>query len=468
MRILLGLTELNQKFGPSGFQHGLAVISAVLKRAGYTDISLYRVQNQDGFEHWDQVLKTKKPDIIGFYSTAEQFHNVRDLIDRVPPGIFTIVGGPHPTCYPDCIINVPRLDAICIGEGEYPMLELVQALEKGEGPWAIQNLWVRRNGEIVRNPTRPFLQDLDSLPYADQDLFHSEDSQDVSRFGLSQVSVMMSRGCPYSCAYCANRRIRKTQEGRYTRFRSVDHLLGELTELKKRFNFNEVVFDDDLFIAMKEESFSEFCERYPKEIGKPFIFCGHVNLCKRDILTKIKQAGARRMDIGLESGNETLRRNLMKRTMTNQEIIDACRLAKEVGLQVKTFNLVGVPDETLEQHMDTVALNQIINPDVATIFTFSPYPGTDLYDYSVEKGYYTPTERPPKGFVSRRGTVMNMPQFPPHEILQAAQLFSYRVTRQHHLVKALLYLLLYSRYGDLMLKISKPVIPVVRKFIKGF
>jgi len=466
VKILLGLTELNQKFGPGGFQHGLAIISAVLKLAGFTDVCLAEFTTADDLRRWKEDLARLKPDVIGFYSVAEQFHIVRDLIECVPPGIFTIVGGPHPTCYPECIEKVPRLDAICIGEGEYPMLELVQALESGRDFSAIPNLWVRRDGKIIRNPTRPFMENLDDLPFADLALFNPR--KKINRFGLSQISMMTSRGCPFRCAYCANKRLRETQPGRYVRWRSMSHVMGELKDLKSKYLFEEVVFDDDLFMTMDEAHLSEFCERYPREIGKPFIFCGHVALCSLGMLTRLKAAGARRIDMGVESGNEGFRRNLLKREMTNQQIINATRLAKKVGLEVKTFNMVGMPDETPAMHMDTVMLNREINPDVATIFTFSPYPGTELYDYSVKKGYYMPSDRPPKGFVSRRGTVMNMPFFPKGEIERCARLFGFRVFRKHSLGKAIGYAALYSKHGESFLKMSKSFLSGLRIILGGF
>ena len=135
---------------------------------------------------------------------------------------------------------------------------------------------------------------------------------------------------------------------------------------------------------------------------------------------------------------------------------------------MKTFNLVGVPDETPALHMDTVRLNREINPDVATIFTFSPYPGTDLYDYSVQKGYYTPADRPPRGFVSRRGSVMNMPGFPGKDIERAARWFGFRVFRSHSLPKALTYAVLYSGCGEFLLGVIKPIVGTLRKMLKGF
>jgi anaerobic magnesium-protoporphyrin IX monomethyl ester cyclase len=465
MKIVLAFTELNQKFGPLGFQHGLASISAVLKQHGFTDITLAHFTEPAHMERWEAELARLKPDLVGFYSTAEQFYYVKDLVQRVPPGIFTIVGGAHPTCFPDCIEKVPRLDAICVGEGEFAMLELVQALQAGQDPGGIRSLWVRRNGTIVRNPVRPFIEDLDALPYEDLELFNPQ--AQIDKYGMSQIRMITSRGCPYQCTYCSNKRQSESQPGRYVRYRGAAHVMGELNALNRQYRFNEVMFDDDIFM-MNKAILAEFCERYPKEIGKPFVFCGRVEMCKPDMLRALKAAGGRRIDFGVESGNEELRRSILKRRMTNAMILDACRMAQAAGLQVKTLNMVGLPDETVAQHLDTVRINQAISPDVVSIFTFCPYPGTELYDYCVAKGYYTPTDELPKGYVARRDTLLAMPSFPKRDIERCFKRFGFRVYRQQSLVKAIGYTVIQSKHGELILALTKPFRKVLRKMLKGF
>ncbi|HSO73080.1 MAG TPA: cobalamin B12-binding domain-containing protein, partial [Thermodesulfobacteriota bacterium] len=122
MKIMFVFTELNQKFGALRSQHGLFSLSAVLKQNGYPQVSMVYFSESLDLETWRTEIQRQKPDLIGFYSTAEQFFFVKTLIEAVPRPIFTICGGPHPTCYPRCLETIPRLDAICVGEGEYPLL----------------------------------------------------------------------------------------------------------------------------------------------------------------------------------------------------------------------------------------------------------------------------------------------------------------------------------------------------------
>lgn len=464
MKVILVFTELKQKFGALRSQHGLASISAVLKKAGHTVLLVYFADAID-INEWQKRMDNHKPDVIAFYSTAEQFHFVSQLIGSVPKGIFTIQGGPHATCYPTCIEAVPRLDALCVGEGEYPMAELLDALQTGKDHTGIRNLWVRHNDKIIKNPTRPFMDNLDELPFEDRELFNTQEA--IDKYGMAQIRMMTSRGCPYQCTYCSNKKVSTTQDGRYVRFRSASHIIGELNAVKEKYKFEEVFFDDDIFM-MNRKVLSEFCERYPREIGKPFVFCGRVELCNEEVLRALKKAGGRRIDFGLESGNEEIRRTVMKRHMTNQDILDATRMAKSAGLQVKTYNMVGLPGETLEKHNDTIRLNQQILPDVASMAVFYPYPGTEIYDYCLSKGYLHPEESLPENYVSRRQSILDLPDFPKEQISRCFKQFGYNVFRESSFVKAVGYRVLYSDYGESALKLTHSLRKGFRKVLNGF
>jgi radical SAM superfamily enzyme YgiQ (UPF0313 family) len=465
MNILLVFTEINQKFGPLGYQRGLALLSAVLKKNGISNVSVAHYTDLKQLAGWEADVARTKPDLIGFHCTTPQLRFIKRLVEHTPKGVFTIAGGPHLTCFPPSIESVPRLDAICIGEGEYPMLELATALQEGRDPSGIRNLWVRSGGAIIRNPTRPLIENLDELPYEDRHLFDMQRAIDT--YGLSQIRVRSSRGCPYQCTYCANKRISEAQPGRYVRFRSAAHLMGELNELKREFRFEEIFFDDDIFMTKKDIR-REFCERYPREIGKPFLFNGRVENCDEEMLRELRQAGARRLDMGLESGNEDLRRRLLKRNMSNEDILRVARLAQSVGLQVKTFNMTGLPGETEALHMDTVRLNQAIRPDVATLYMFEPYPGTELYQVCLEKGYLSMGNEVSDDYVSWRDSSLTLPDFPRSAIQRCYRLFGYRVFLPTSRLKAWANWVLYSRYGETTLSLTRPVLKVLRRALKGF
>jgi anaerobic magnesium-protoporphyrin IX monomethyl ester cyclase len=465
MKVFLLFTEINQKFGPLYYQHGLASLSAVLKKNGIQSVSLIHFTREPNLERWEAYIRKQNPDIIGIYSTTEQFYFIKKLVSSIPQGVFTICGGPHPTSYPMCIKDVPRLDAICIGEGEYPLLELANAFEAGRDFSKIKNLWVRIGENIIKNETRPFIANLNELPFEDRELFDYQKSIDL--YGFAQVRVLTTRGCPYRCTYCANRIISKSQPGDYVRFRSAEHIMKELKYLNERYRFKEIFFDDDIFM-MNKTIRMKFCQRYTREIGKPFVFCSRVGICKEEMLKELKKAGGRRVDLGLESGNEELRQKILKRNMSNHQIIKTARMAKKIGFQVKTFNMVGLPDETLEKHLDTINLNIEIKPDVVSIFVFYPYPGTELYDYCIRKGYFNPDEPLPKGYISRRGSLLSLPHFSRNNIIRCFQRFGFRIFRKFSIIKSIGYTVIYSKYGEFYINITRRFRNIIIRLLSGF
>jgi anaerobic magnesium-protoporphyrin IX monomethyl ester cyclase len=466
MRILLVLTEINQRFGQLGAAHGLMSISAYLKQNGYTDVHFGYYPGKDYLEKWQEDLRRIQPRLVGIYTTAPQFQFIRKMVQAVSdPDLFVILGGPHPTIFPQCLEQTPRLNAICRGEGEYPMLDLARALESPGDVASISNLWVRSNGRIQENPARPLIQDLDSLPFVDREL--GEHQRVIDNWGLSQIRILAGRGCPFNCTFCSNHRIRKVQEGRYVRFRSADHIIREIKELQQRYRFSEILFDDDI-CWIDRTLVHEFADRYKKEIGLPFMFSGRVEILDRDKLERLKDAGATRVGFGVEHGDQKFRQQVLRRKMTNRQILEISSLAKEVGLQVKTLNMVGLPGETPELHQATVRLNQQIQPDVAGISIFYPLPGTDLYDLSLKEGYLK-AENALLGDedVIYKKSVLEMPQFKPEEIENSMKWFAFKVFWPYSKIRAVGYRVLLSNYGEWMLAILGKLRQPLRKLLKG-
>lgn len=465
VKIALVCLEVGQRFDALGSQHGLMSISAVLKSSGFRDVRLFHFVRKVDFHQWRQKLLECEPAVIGFYLPSCQVDLVKKLIAEIPyRGAFTVCGGPHPTCFPESLEEIPGLDAVCVGEGEYAMLDLVWALGDGKDPSQIEGLWVRQKDRVFRNPPRPFIENLDELPYADRSLFDTQHSIDA--YGLSQIRVLASRGCPYRCTYCYNYKLGEAQPGRYVRFRSTDHLMGELKMLKSSFRFSEVFFDDDVFM-MDKKRLAEFAERYPQEIGLPFVCSVRVEVCDRPTVGLLKKAGARRIDIGVESGNEGLRRKVLRRPMSDRRILETALAAREVGLQVKTLNMVGLPGETLETHMDTVRLNRQIRPTIVGLSVFTPFPGTDLYDICVKEGYLPAQKKIPYN-VSYHKCILQMPKFTARQIHRCYNLFGIRVFWKQSKIKALGYTILYSDIGKFLLNRFSRWKSVARSILKGF
>lgn len=463
MKILFVYTDLNVRGGAKSYHFGVGMLSAMLKRHGH-ETKLHYMFGCFNLDALTQTIATWQPDVLAFCAVSPQFPYVQRIFrDLQPFKPFTILGGQHATLEPACLEQTPGLDAICIGEGEYPMLELVQALERREQPDQIANLWIKRkDGTIVRNPSRPFHDNLDDLPFADVDLF---DYQAIIDSDFKTALFMFSRGCPYNCTFCSNHVLRKMQPGKYVRFRGVSSCLAEIRDVVSRYRVKALYFNDDCFTA-KPDFVTEFCQAYKTEFSLPFDINARPETLNNEICDMLKDAGCRRVCIGVESGSEKFRREVLGRNHTNAQIEAGFAACRRAGLKTKSFNIVGFPFETPAIHQETVDLNARMNPDSVIIGIFEPYPGTKLADVCLKEGFIEPTQAGSE-FVGRTDTVLNMPQFSRKQILHCFRTFASNVYRRQSLHKAVFLRLYYSPYGEPLIRLLKPIKGILRRMTMG-
>jgi len=383
----VGDPQIGERTG--GFQIGIGYISSVLKADGHQTSLLHITRNIDR----DKLLyeiKKYKADLIACSSTTPQHPLVEKYTSWIKEEIDTpiICGGIHTTLCPDQVLSSKSIDMICVGEGEYPMLELVRNMEKGESIYDIQNLWIKKpDGTVKKNPMRPLISNLDALPFPDRELFNF---QRLLRLSHSVAEFMGGRGCPYNCSYCCNSILKSVYNGKgpYLRIRSVENVLAEIRDVTEKYNVKIIEFHDDTF-TLFPQWIEEFCEKYPKEFDLPFWCNARVETMNRQILTSLKKAGCQQLHIGVESGNEWLRQTVLKRNMTNQQIINAFKNAHELGIRTLSFNMVGIPFETPEMVEETIQLNKLIQPDVIFVSIFYPIPNTELWNMCEQNKYLT-------------------------------------------------------------------------------
>jgi anaerobic magnesium-protoporphyrin IX monomethyl ester cyclase len=311
---------------------------------------------------------------------AQTYIELSRKLKREGP-VFSIFGGPHPTYFPD-MLEKDGVDAICRGEGEYPMVELVEAFGEGRPINEIPNLWIKEDGRVFRNPLRPLIEDLDSLPIPDHEIFLRAVPNNIW-----QAVVMTSRGCPYHCTYCYNHVYRELYrgKGRMIRRRSVGHVIEELKFIKAHKNYEFIRFVDDLF-TLSPEWIEEFSEEYRKEIGLPFSCLVRANHITAKMARELKTAGCRRVQMGLESGDEDVRNKIFKRNLSEGDIVRAARLIQAEGMKLQTGNILGSPGTSLAQDLRTLDLNMRIKPDYAGVTLLQPYPGTEIFEYARNLG----------------------------------------------------------------------------------
>ena len=360
---------------------GPMYISAVLKSHGHRCHLIILSEEKD----YLQKVREYNPDLIGFSTMTGPHKWVLKIAREVKREVNTpiLLGGPHPTFFPE-IIDEPQVDIICIGEGEFAVLDLAEKLDKGETIDHIPNLWVKTDGRIVKNGLRPLLEDLDKLPYPDRALY---DDCRILR-AVPAMKFLTGRGCPYRCSFCFNHRFNELYKGlgRMVRKRTVESLVGEIKETARKYELTLVRFPDDTFTSNRRWLL-EFLRQYKQDVGLPFTGLAHANELSEEVIRSLKASGCLNVYFGVETGNEALRNRLLNKNLTNAQIIDTAQLMRKYRLKFGTYNMFGLPHETLALAFETIELNRRLKPDYAINNIFQPYPRTAIADYAAEHGF---------------------------------------------------------------------------------
>lgn len=410
---------------PGNYSEGLASISAVLKKAEHK-VTLYHQTCMPEKDEFLTRIRAENADIVGFSvrTTAMPFvSEMAGWLEDNLSGLPVICGGYHPTLVPDEVLALRGVDMVCIGEGEYPLRELCAALPGGwDSRTDIESIYFKRpGGEVIRNPVRPMIENLDELPFPDLDLF----DYTKLRTGLIDTAmIMVSRGCLFSCTYCGNSQFRNVYPNRkkYARFRSPQNAIKVIERiLERQPNTKYLEFRDAIF-NMYADWFYEFMPLYTEKIHLPFNCNLRFDLMDEKMVKTLAEGGCYMIDIGLESGNEAFRTQYLHRTMKNDHMIEMTKWLRKFKITTCTYNIVGLPYETLSLALETVKLNARMDVDRVIANIFYPYPMTRLHQFAQEGGFLDSTVDP-NDLVQLR-----MPDFSRDDIL-------YIHHRFHHLMQ---------------------------------
>ncbi|MDP3787105.1 MAG: radical SAM protein [Candidatus Omnitrophota bacterium] len=368
--------------------YGVMLLTAVLRKEGHRVKVLVDAIEPDIMSK----IRKEEPDVIAFSVTSARYSWLKGIASEIKhfSKAKIVVGGPHPTFFPE-LINEDFVDIICMGEGEVALSELAKRLEAGADISDIKNLHVKENGAIYKNEVGNLIEDLDSLPYAARDAYDA-----YPLFGMQGTSIMLSgRGCPYRCAFCFNKKYNELYKGKgkLIRKRTVSNLIKEMKLiLEEKKHVNYFLFHDDTFIVGSPQWVDEFCVEYKKYISKPFGINARADLINEDIIEKLKTAGCSSVRIGIENANPYIRETLLKKGITNEEILNAAKVIKKYKIKLQLFNILGSPGETVDTALETYEMSRQIHPEHAWCSLLAPYPGTEIAELSLEKGLL------PKGY----------------------------------------------------------------------
>lgn len=360
------------------FPLGLGYIASFLRKYGSYSVQIYEPEAQSlSYADLEKIIRDNRPDIVGLTcSTPNFFRAVRlALAVKNNSDAKVIIGGVHASALPEFIAeNYPELiDCVVVGEGEITMLELVRAYENNESIEGIKGIVHRSGNKTIRTETRPFINELDSIPFPARDLIPQKlfiPNLHNARH-KSCLTLLTSRGCPFNCSFCASRIV----SGKKYRTHSAEYVLEEIQMLKTDFNARQLLITDDTF-TIDHERLEKICRgMIDKKIGLEWFCFSQVSSVNREMLSLMKKAGCYNIGFGIESGDEDILRKMGK-PIKPEKALEAVRFANEIGMKTQAFYIFGTPGETKQQMVETIQFAKKVGATLAFFNMLVPYPGT--------------------------------------------------------------------------------------------
>ena len=362
---------------------GLAYLAAVLEEAGHEVSVIDCPAEMIDLKQLKTKLACIRPNLIGITSMTptiqSAFHSAQAAKEACPDTM-VVIGGPHATFMDEQVLaEEASVDVVVRGEGEETLLELAQNFSKPKALKKIEGITFRNNGQTIRTPNRPYIQELDELPRPAYKYFSLENYR---LFGRKILPIMTSRGCPSQCSFCTTARM----FGKAFRARSPKSIVDELEWLRDEHGADAFSFYDDTFTLDKKRAVTICEEIKNRKIGLPWDCQTRVSQVSKELLVVMRDANAQQVFFGVESGCQTIL-DAVKKGTTVEQNRKAIKMAKDAGLFVAISVIIGYPGETRDMLMQTIDLVKKAEPDDVYICVATPYPGTDLRRLVEKMGY---------------------------------------------------------------------------------
>ena len=385
----LHVTLVNPPYRTRPHQHppfpplGLGYLAAVLEKNGFKVEVIDCQASKYNYDDFKREIAKRKPDLVGVTAATRLYNSALEIIKiakEVHPNCLTLLGGPHVTFWNEkALQECPQLDIVVRREGEYTLLEIAQKLQAGQSIQDVIGTTTRKGNEFRVNPDRPYIENLDELPFPARHLWDLE----AIRKAEDMFYLTTTRGCVYWCEFCAAVRM----FGRRYRMRSVKNVVDELEYLHKTFGGKYYTFCDDAFTVDQART-EELCNEIKKRNLQIQWNCGtRVDMVTKELLQKMKDTGCVSVWFGVESGAQKVLDNMHKGISTEQTI-RTVGWVRELGLRPTPNVLLGFPGETKETAWKTIKFAEKISPDEIAYYNIAtPYPGTPMYDNVIKNGW---------------------------------------------------------------------------------
>ncbi|MFH1237786.1 MAG: radical SAM protein [Candidatus Aenigmatarchaeota archaeon] len=349
---------------------------------------------------WEEIerrVREAKPDVVGISSAytcqSENMHKTAEVVKRVSKHIPVVVGGAHPTAFPEMVLKDKNVDIAVIGEGELTAVELMQKLDSGTDYSKVKGIAFMDGDKVKINEKREFIEDLDSIPLPARHLlpmkeyFEAKSTHGGEAKWSPVTSMITSRGCPGMCIFCSIHSI----WGRKWRARSAKSVVDEIEHLVKTYNIRELHFEDDN-LTLNKQRMIEICDGMierglSKRIRWTTPNSVMLSTLDEEVLIKMKQSGCYALSFGIESGDEHILRDVVRKNVPFDKLREVIKICKKLKIETAGSFILGLPGETHETFKKTIDFAKDIGLDRASFLAATPFPGTDLYKLCMEKGY---------------------------------------------------------------------------------
>lgn len=383
------ITLVNPPYPPSVHSHppfiplGIGYLGAVAEKAGHQVTVIDCQAERLTYETFRTRIAQTPSDVIGATATTLLYKsamNILTVAKEVHPNAVTILGGSHGTFWDEnALKEYPALDVVVRREGEETLMELAEKLENHTELKGVLGITYRDGERIIRNPDRPFIADLDSLPFPAHHLMPIEK---LKHNGKILIPLVSSRGCVYWCDFCSTVRM----FGRGYRMRSAKNVVDEMQFVHEKYGVDQVTFYDDAF-SVDRTRVLKICEELHNRKLNLIWDCGtRVDMVDRELMKTMKAAGCIAVWMGVESGSEAVL-GAMNKSIKLEQTRKAFKTAHEVGLMTIANVVLGFPGETEETAKQTIRFVQQLNPEDVGFYIATPYPGTPMYEQVVKNGW---------------------------------------------------------------------------------
>ncbi|MBI5408718.1 MAG: radical SAM protein [Nitrospirae bacterium] len=332
-------------------------------------------------------VEKNKPDILGVTVVTLSSNLAVKIITaykKTNPGALTLVGGPHVTALPYDLI--PPADIACIGEGEETFREIIEYYQAKRSIDSIKGIaYLHETGKCMVTEGRPYLPSVDIIPFPARHLLPMEKYQHQYPYptkNRNYATMMTTRGCPFRCSFCGVKKL----WGRAIRERSVENILAELDELVNIYQVSFISIFDETF-TFRKKRVMEFCDRIiDRKYDIKWACFSRVNTLDEELLKKMKQAGCIELQVGVESGDEAVLKNICK-DIDLKTVIKAFDLIKNAGINTKAFFMIGNPGETPATIEKTIKFSLELDPTYAFYSILIPFPGIPIHDEYKARGF---------------------------------------------------------------------------------